>query len=125
MANANYDALARRLETHQSLTRSDFQLVMGLLGYIVSDNRRMRFRLSCRKPGGSHGQGLPDFRSADDAAMWIKAEYGNFYEIGKRPSGEWKCVFDRFNNGRSASGRSRTLGSAMWAAFVRSHHKEP
>lgn len=118
----SYNAIARLLECGVTERFDNATIIMALLGYEVSEHKRLR--LACRPVGESAWQSLPDFRSADDAALWLRScSDGWFGTVEQTPRGKWNVWFHK-KDGRLGRGSHKTLGIAMWAAFIRSNRPE-
>lgn len=112
----DYEKLAQRLEAAELKRPGDHQAILALLGYEVAEHGRLG--LACRPGGVGHWQSLPWLHSADSAETWLHGKVV-FETMEQSVDDVWTahcCAPEQdAHEGKSA----RSLGRAMWAAFVR------
>lgn len=114
----NLGEIASRIESQTENRFEDGKHIMALLGYETT--RHGRIGLACRRPGDSHWQSAPSFRSADDFILWVVEKLGGeLDDIGMNETRNEHYVSYKDALHGNDYGYSRYLGSAMWAAFIR------
>lgn len=112
-----YAAVAKELSTGSYGIGRVAPPVMGLIGFEVWPHKRLGHACRRMREGGQW-QSLPNFRSADDAVIWLCNDGGEIGQCGRNDDGTWFAEFKHPDYGNDF-GSAPSLGGAIWVAFVR------
>lgn len=122
MSRADYAGVAERLESASLDPSVDYPAIMALLGYNAGAHARLGW--ACRRYGASAWQSMPDFSSADSADLWVGRGAGYWNDVGRNADGSFFAGFQHPDFGNDYAD-GKTLGAAMWAAWLRLVAKVP